>query len=112
MEEELGFTITPKRSRRVPAVVLTDLDFVDDICLLSNEVEQAQQLLRQVETECEKVGLESNAKKTEVMAINILAHDPLTTIKDRELCEVSNFKYLGSHMQSTEAGLKARKAVA
>ena len=46
------------------------------------------------------------------MAINIPAHDPLTTIKGKELAEVSNFKYLGSYMQSTEANLKARKAVA
>jgi len=31
MEEELGFTITPKRPRRTPAVTLTDLDFADDM---------------------------------------------------------------------------------
>jgi len=31
MEEELGFTITPKRSRRTPAFTLTDLDFADDM---------------------------------------------------------------------------------
>jgi len=51
---------------RAPAVTLTDLDFVDDICLLSNEMYQAQHLLARIETECEKVGLELNAKKTEV----------------------------------------------
>jgi len=47
MEEEIGFrfTITPKRSRRTPAVTLTDLDIADDICLLSNEMDQAQHLL-------------------------------------------------------------------
>ena len=30
MEEELGFTITPKSSRRTPPVILIDLDFADD----------------------------------------------------------------------------------
>ncbi len=70
-------------------------------------MEQAQ-LLRQVETECEKVVLELNAKNTEVMAITIPAHDHLTTIEGKE---VSNFKYLGSYMQSIEADLKTRKAV-
>ena len=30
-EEELGFTITPRRSRRQPKVVLADLGFADDI---------------------------------------------------------------------------------
>jgi len=67
MEEELGFTITPKKSRRTPAVTLTDLDFADDMCLLSTEMDQAQHLLARNEMECEKVGLELNAKKTEVM---------------------------------------------
>ena len=44
-EEELGFTITPRRSRRHPKVVLADLDFADDIALLSDEIAQAQELL-------------------------------------------------------------------
>ena len=35
-EEELGFTITPRKSRRHPKEVLADLDFADDIDLLSN----------------------------------------------------------------------------
>ena len=32
MEEDLGFPIIQRRSRRIPAVTLTDLDFADDIC--------------------------------------------------------------------------------
>ena len=40
-EEELGFTITPRRSRRHPKDVLADLDFADDIALLSDEIAQA-----------------------------------------------------------------------
>ena len=54
-EQELGLTITPRRSRRHPAVVLTDLDYADDISLLFDHVEQAQELLCRVETECAKV---------------------------------------------------------
>jgi hypothetical protein len=33
-EEELGFMIQPSRSRRHPAVCITDLMFADDIALL------------------------------------------------------------------------------
>jgi hypothetical protein len=36
METNLGFTITPKKSRRTLAVTLTDLDFADNICPLCN----------------------------------------------------------------------------
>jgi len=55
IQEELAFTITPKRSRRTPAVTLTDLDFADDICLLSNEMDRAQHLLARIKTECKKL---------------------------------------------------------
>ena len=41
-EEEFGFTLHHRKSRRCPAVNITDLDFADDIALLSNEIHQAQ----------------------------------------------------------------------
>ena len=70
-EQDLGLTPTPRRSRRHPAVVLTDLDYADDISLLSNHMEQAQELLSRVESECAKVGLRLNAKKTVTSNRNI-----------------------------------------
>ena len=79
-ELELGFTITPRRSRRFPAVVLTDLGYADDISLISDRGEHEQELLTRVETEFAKVGLRLNAKKTEVITYNILPdHPPLIT---------------------------------
>ena len=69
-ENELGFTIQPRKSSRNPAVSLCDLDFADDIVLLSNEIEQARKLVASVQVECRKVGLELNAKKTQAMFYN------------------------------------------
>ena len=40
--EKLGFTIKPGRTKRVGPVTLTDLDFADDIALLSDQMEEAQ----------------------------------------------------------------------
>ena len=37
-EEELGLKLMPRRSRRVPAESLCDLDFANDIVLMSNKV--------------------------------------------------------------------------
>ena len=34
-EAELGFQLHPRKSLRVPVTYLTDLDFADDIALLS-----------------------------------------------------------------------------
>ena len=43
-EEELGFELEPKNSRRYPATILTDLSYADDIALVSHDVCQAQKL--------------------------------------------------------------------
>ena len=65
-----------------------------------------------MESECIKVGLGLNAKKTEVMTYNIPEHDPLRTVTGDVLKEVADFKYLGSWVESTEADIKIRKALA
>ena len=51
--------------------MLTDLDYADNVSLISRQVEQAQELLPRVEEECAKVSLGPNAKKTEVSAYNL-----------------------------------------
>ena len=62
-EEEPGFQLVKRQSRRIGPEVLTDLDFADDIALLSEEV-QAQELLCRVETSVAKAGLKMNSGKT------------------------------------------------
>ena len=63
-ENELGLTLQHRQSSRFPEQSICDLDFADDIVLLSNEIEQARKLLQSVQRECRSVGLELNAKKT------------------------------------------------
>jgi len=50
-EKELSFKITKRRSRRHLKKVIADLDFTDDIALLSDTFEEAQKLLLCVESE-------------------------------------------------------------
>ena len=69
-EEDFGLTIDRRRSRRVPGKHICDLDFADDIVLLSNEIEQAKNLLHAVESECLKVGFKTNVPKTKSMFFN------------------------------------------
>ena len=79
-EEELGLTIKKRQSSRVGASKLCDLDFADDIVLMSDTVQQAQQLLLNVEKECKGVGLMLNSGKTKLMFIN-LEYEQLTNEK-------------------------------
>ena len=55
--------------------MLTDVDFADDISLLSNTVEQACTLLLVVKKECKKIVLGLNARKTKVMPLNVKANE-------------------------------------
>ena len=111
-EEELGFTIVPRRSRRVHPIFLTDLDFADDIALISDSVHQASELLQRVESECSKVGLLINYNKTKVMAFNKLDLIILKTADGQILDVEKDFKYLGSWINSSEKDIKLRKALA
>ena len=108
-EEELGFTLTKRASRRVPAKTLTDLDFADDISLLSDSVEKACKLLIEVERQCIRIGLGMNTKKTKVMAENV--ETPVVkTLDGTELDVVADFNYLGAWIASTQKDIKIRRA--
>jgi hypothetical protein len=68
--EELSFTIKPRQTWRIGPNVVTDLNFADDIELVSNTIEQAQELLKEVEKAALHVGLHMNASKTKCMLFN------------------------------------------
>ena len=111
-EEQLGLVIEKRRSRRYPQVTITDLDFADDIALVAENLLQAQKMLAKVEGEARCIGLYTNAKKTEVMQINYEDDTPLKTLDGSSLKIVTNFKYLGAWMMSSEKDFEIRKALA
>ena len=118
IEEQFGFTITPKQSRRIQAKTITDLDFADDIALLSDMIEQARKLLLAVERECIAVGLDINAKKTKFISYNTMEEFQLlladgTCIK-RAVTQAGtqDFQYLGSWIDNTWQDIKVRKGQA
>jgi hypothetical protein len=111
-EEELGFQLAKRRSRRIGPDIVTDLDFADDIALLSEEICQAQSLLSRVETAAGKVGLKMNAAKTKFMSFNQKEEPIIKTNDSTHLGKVDDFKYLGAWMHSSEKDIKTRKAAA
>ena len=84
-EEELGFCLKKCQSRRFGPEILTDLDFADDIALLSEQTHQAQNLLNNVEVQCGKIGLKINDKKTKSMVFNHRLPVTLHTLDGSEL---------------------------
>ena len=114
-EEELGFTLYRRRSRRHEPVILTGTDFADDIATISEEMEQAQNMLRNIEIEGAKVGLRLNAKKTEMILFNQNVQNVQMDVMSRDgnkIKVIDNFKYLGGWMNSSEKDFEVRKAQA
>ena len=107
----MEFQIRGRKSSRHQAEYVTDLDFADDIALLSGEIHQAQAPLERIETMAASVGLAMNAKKTQVLPFDQDKEVSITSKGGIQLEVVGDFKYFGSWMSSTEADNKNRKGI-
>jgi hypothetical protein len=92
--------------------MITDLDFADDLAILTEEMEQAQQVLNNLEQNAGRVGLLCNAKKTELQVFNHNRPIEIIAKNGETLKVVENFKYLGAWTESTEKDISVRKALA
>ena len=80
--DDCGFTLEKAKSRRHPALCVTDIDYADDIALLSDSVDKAEKLLHNVEMAAKLIGLHINEKKTQYMTFNQNS-SKLTTINKK-----------------------------
>jgi len=89
---------------------LTDLDYADDICLLTHSTWTMQKMLERLWKESAKAGLKINVKKTKEMWIAITIKEPVY-IHNEIIERVTQFTYLGSTINNTggtEVDIKAR----
>ena len=75
--------------------VLEDLDYADDLGLLSNKHKDAQEKVTLLAESASKIGLKVNEKKTQVMRMNARTHEAIR-INEKPLEDVEEFVYLGS----------------
>ena len=62
-----GFTITPRRSSRYPAVRIGALVYADDIAITCDTIDQAKNVFRCLEMNASDVGLKINLEKTKIL---------------------------------------------
>ena len=99
-----------------PRTQVDDLDFADDLALLSSTRRQmqAETDLIHVAANSGRVGLRINREKTKVLRINHREQEPIT-VYGLPLEDVLEFLYLGSIVDisgGTDADIKARKGKA
>ena len=107
---ELEFKLDRKRSRRHNPDVITNLDFADDIALVTEELEQAQDFLHCVQENAAMIGLHPNSDKTEFMSFNQVQDTVLKTVNNENIKKVDNFKYLAAYIDDTANDVKIKKA--
>ena len=79
---------------------LEDLDYADDIALLSTNARHLQQKANVLNENAKKSGLHINMKKTKVMHLNLTEPHPQITIDGEKLEAVDDFTYLGSNISA------------
>ena len=90
-------------------LTITDMDFADDIVLVSEDIKGADEMLKRVELSAKCIGLNMNKDKTKYMSSNNDQHFNIKTIDETILKRVDDFKYLGSWVDSSEKDVKIRK---
>ena len=76
---------------------LEDLEFADDIALISSKFEDMQMKTNKLEETASKTGLKININKTKSMRINTKINNSIK-IKNKEIEEVQHFTYLGAQI--------------
>ena len=112
-DSEYGFTLRPARSRRIGSQKLADVEFADDVALITDTIEGAKLLLDRLEIAAQSVGLVMNCSKTKFMTLNIPEEESsLVGSTGNQLEKVDDFVYLGAWIATTERDLRVRKAKA
>ena len=94
--------------------MLEDLDFADDLALLSSAMNHLQQKTTKLTDNARKVGLKLNANKCKVLRVNGKSANRLL-VGESEIEEVESFTYLGANVSKdggATADIKKRIALA
>ena len=98
------------RVQRTPWTQLEDLDYADDLALLSHNHDQKQGKITRLAATSERTRLKINRGKSKVMRFNTTNENPIT-VGGEQLEEVDSSKYLGSVIDKeggTDVDVEAR----
>ena len=107
---DLGFTLIERRSKRYPAIQITDVDYADDLAIITDKTSEAIILLHKIEKTTKEICLSINTGKTKFISINQGINEVIKSLNGKNIKEVSDFKYIGSYIQSTEKYINIRLA--
>ena len=99
--------------------LIPDLEYADDMCLLSNSMDELEEMLLDLDQSCNQMGLSISARKTKILSItsNQQEFPRRVTLQsaDEPVDVIEEFEYLGSVVTSSceldrEISTRIRKA--
>ena len=101
-----------KKIHLSPQQAYSDLDYADNIALLSDQINNAEVLLHSLETAAHKVGLTLNSNKTECMLLNEESTgNEIHNFNWTSPNTVDEFKYLGSNITDSKNDFNISRAL-
>ena len=98
----ISITLQERKSTCHSRKQITDLDYADDIALLSDQINNVEILLKSLETAAHKAGLTLSSTKTEFMLLNEESTgNEIHTLNGTSLSNVDDFKYIGSYIKES-----------
>ena len=67
---DLGFTLIARRRKIYPAIQITDMDYTDDLAIITDKINEAIILLNLIEHAAKEIGLSINTGKMKFISIN------------------------------------------
>ena len=95
----LGVEVQSRNGSRSPGLSISDFDFADDTCVVSQCIQNAQTLVTSLELWMNKVGLNINVAKSEVITINCSGRY-LGIRRSSQSCVILHIHYRKSHYSS------------
>ena len=99
----------PRGIQWTPFSKLEDLDFADDLAVLSTSYQHIQQKTDRLSSFAKQTGLDISKQKTKVMRINSTVQTPVT-VEGEAIEDVTDFTYLGSVISSDNGAQKDIRA--
>ena len=99
---ELGFTLAKRKSKRYPAMKITNADYADDLAVLADVLKDATFLLHSIERTAKEIGLYLNADKTEFICFNQDASEGMKSFNGEKIKQVKATSPLPNMMLTSD----------
>ena len=99
---ELGFTLAKRKSKRYPAMKITNANYADDLAVLADILKDATFLLHSIERTAKEIGLYLNADKTEFICFNQDASEGMKSFNGEKIKQVKATSPLPNMMLTSD----------